>query len=207
MWRASESAAGGTLTFSHRKLSSLCQCSRSKRSYTAPENNHRWQVSPVPLKLQMYLPKEATRYWKQTYQEDQTVQEQSVEESNGPGHLVGENHTSLRDANNRRVRWEVHTDTQKTRLMFDSDSYQAQSCFIPGAEAEVSALTLLKTHRTELWRHLPAARVNIKSRVDLFYDKTTVCGILIHVLLHLFRHHSAFSHYLLSLSHKTKKLL
>lgn len=55
------------------------------------------------------------------HQEDQTVQEQSVEESNGPGHLVGENHTS-----------------------------QTQSCFIPGAEAEVSALTLLKTHRTEL---------------------------------------------------------
>lgn len=116
MWRASESAAEGTLTFSHRKLSSLCQCSRSKRSYTAPENNHRWQVSPVSLKLQMYLPEEATRYWKQTYQEDQTVQEQSVEESNGPGHLVGENHTSLRDANNRSVRWEVHTDTQKTRV-------------------------------------------------------------------------------------------
>lgn len=32
----------------------------------------------------------------ETYQEDQTVQEQSVEEGNGPGHLVGENRTTLR---------------------------------------------------------------------------------------------------------------
>lgn len=48
------------------------------------------------------------------HQEDQTMQEQRVEESNGPGHLVGEDHSA-----------------------------QAQSCFIPGAEAQVSALTLL----------------------------------------------------------------
>lgn len=48
------------------------------------------------------------------HQEDQTMQEQGVEESNGPGHLVGENHTT-----------------------------QAQCCFIPGAEAQVSALALL----------------------------------------------------------------
>lgn len=47
------------------------------------------------------------------HQEDQTMQEQGVEESNGPGHLVGENHTT-----------------------------QAQSSFIPGAEAQVSALAL-----------------------------------------------------------------
>lgn len=38
-----------------------------------------------------------TRHWRLTYQEDQAVQEQRVEESNGPGHLVGENHASLSD--------------------------------------------------------------------------------------------------------------
>lgn len=54
------------------------------------------------------------------HQEDQTVQEQGVEEGDGPGHLVGENHTT-----------------------------QAQSCFIPGAEAQVSALTLLPAEGCE----------------------------------------------------------
>lgn len=54
------------------------------------------------------------------HQEDQTMQKQGVEESNGPSRLIGENHTS-----------------------------QAQSCFIPGAEAKVSTLTLLLAEGSE----------------------------------------------------------
>ena len=77
----------------------------------------------------------------ETHQEDQTMQEQGVEESNGPRHLVGENPTTLRDTKNTRIR--KLYPTQKVKCVFMS--YQAQSSFIPGAEAQVTALTLLQT--------------------------------------------------------------
>ena len=37
-----------------------------------------------------------------TYQEDQTMQKQGVEEGNSPGHLVGENHTPLKETERER---------------------------------------------------------------------------------------------------------
>lgn len=76
-----------------------------------------------------------------TYQEDQTVQEQSVEEGNRPGHLVGENGTTLKGRDSKFGRSaEVVRVCARVRVF---ESYQAQSGFIPGAEAQVAALTLL----------------------------------------------------------------
>lgn len=41
--------------------------------------------------------------WRETYQEDQTMQEQGVEESNSPGNLVWEDHTALKRHKNRKI--------------------------------------------------------------------------------------------------------
>lgn len=77
----------------------------------------------------------------ETYQEDQTVQEQRVEEGNGPGHLVGENCTTLRgrDSKSSKAAEVVHLCV----CVCVFESYQAQSGFVPGTEAQVAALTLL----------------------------------------------------------------
>lgn len=42
--------------------------------------------------------------WRPTYQEHQAVEEQGVEESYGPRHLVGENHAALRGTNRKMRR-------------------------------------------------------------------------------------------------------
>ncbi len=76
------------------------------------------------------------------------MQEQGVEESDGPGHLVGENHTTLRDTKTRGLVSKLHQTHEMCVCVCVFVAYQAQSCFIPGAEAQVSALTLLQTQRS-----------------------------------------------------------
>lgn len=68
-------------------------------SCTAPEIRKKVTVFQLTKQKQKY-------HWgrKETNQEDQTMQEQGVEESNGPRHLVGENPTTLRDTKNTRIR-------------------------------------------------------------------------------------------------------
>lgn len=95
-----------TLTFEHRLLHSPCQYSRSKPSCTAPERNQDkdflWMPDDKEPSHQMLR--------EEFYQEDQTMQEQGVEESDSPGHLVGENHPPLRDKDERmRPETEPHT--------------------------------------------------------------------------------------------------
>lgn len=50
------------------------------------------EVNPVTPAM-----KNVTLEGRETHQEDQTMQKQSVEEGNGSGHLVGEDHASLKD--------------------------------------------------------------------------------------------------------------
>lgn len=45
---------------------------------------------------------------KETHQEDQTMQEQGVEERDGPGHFIGQNHTTLRDTKTRGLVSKLH---------------------------------------------------------------------------------------------------
>lgn len=54
-------------------------------------------------------------FWRLTYQEHQTVQEQGVEESNSPRQLVGENRTTLRDTN-RKVRHKGRVDSANSGI-------------------------------------------------------------------------------------------
>lgn len=90
--------------------------------------------------------------WRLTYQEHQTVQEQGVEKSNSPRHLVGENRTTLRDTK-RKVRHKVRVDSANSGIWV-GDIQDSELLYPRGWGSGNGAGAPVKTHQLSAPRTL-----------------------------------------------------